>query len=422
MITIGKPFIKKDGDTAYLCAPLHVSEDTCKVYLEKTEKLSNTGWLTAVDYPPAVWKDEDFFLWFSAPEEFSEYFCTERSNAFVIAMLWYAVITGSDIHYEAPLSGKLYDGLTGKLIPALCSEKTIEVKLDGPVTDEPVTCEDGVLTGMSCGVDSLYTLYCYDRPDAPGGNRLTHLAYYDCNYLLPKTDPPYDISRIYREKESVFSHIIDHAGIIAEHHKLPLIVMRSNFDEDIYRGGRVYSSMYRFLACTLALEHLYGTYISSSSGHDSSMVEVSPTVPTQHYEGLICECCQTESLHYVTSDHASRPEKLNALADDEDSNNYLAVCYDSGDEGENCGYCYGCMKTMIPLDIMGKLHRFGESFDLDEYESNREEVMRRLIRFSKRPEASSARESVKQILRLTDQYDNEAGRLFREVYKEDDGS
>ena len=418
MITIGKPYIKKENDTAYLCAPVQISEDTSKVYLEKTGRLINAGWLTAVDYPPAVWK-EDFCLWFSAPAEYSEYFCTERSNAFVMAVFWYAVITGSDIHYEAPLSKKLYEGLTTKLIPALCSEESYEVKLDGPVTDEPVKCEGGVLAGMSCGVDSNYTLHCYDRPDAPGGHRLTHLAYYDCNYLLPRAEPPYDVSKIFRENENVFSHIIDRSKIIAKHHNLPLIVMRSNFDEDIYRGGTIYMSMYRFLSCTLALEHLYGTYISSSSGHDSDMVEVSPTVPTQHYEGLICECCQTESLHYVTSDNASRPEKLEVIADDEDANNYLAVCFDTGDNGENCGRCYGCMKTMIPLDVMGKLHRFGGSFDLDEYDSNREEIMRRLVIFSKRPEASSARETVNQILRLADQYDSEEGKLFRKVCEEE---
>ena len=416
MISIGKPYITTSGDTAYLRAPVHISEDTYKVYLEKTSHLKNTGWLTAVDYPPAVWQEADCNLWFSAPAKFSEYFCTERSNAFVIAMLWYAVITGSDIRFEAPLSKKLYEGLTTKLIPALCSGESTEVKLDGPVTDEPVECAGGVLTGMSCGVDSLYTLHCYDRLDAPGGNRLTHLAYYDCNYLLPMIEPPYDISEIYREKENVFSHIIKHAEIIAEHHGLPLVVMRSNLDEDFYRGGRIYASMYRFLACTLALEHLYGTYISSSSGHDSNMVEVSATVPTQHYEGLICECCQTEGLHYVTSDNASRPEKLEALSDDEDARRFVAVCYDAGKHGENCGCCYACMKTMIPLDIMGKLEYFGESFDLDKYYSDRKGVFGNLISFSKRPEASSARESVQQILRLADKYDNEAGRLFKEEY------
>ena len=415
MITIGKPYITIENETAYLRAPVQISEDTVRVYLKKTAPLRNTAWLTAVDYPPSVWQ-EDSSMWFSAPAEYAEYMCQSRSNAFVIAMLWYAMITGSDIRFEAPLSAKLYEGLTQKLIPALMGPDVPQIHLDGPVTSASITCAGGVLTGMSCGVDSLYTLHCYDRPDAPGGKRLTHLAYYDCNYLLPFLEPPYDISAIYREKEGVFSHIIEHANIIAGHHDLPLIVMRSNLDEDFYRGGRIYGSMYRFLACTLALEHLYGTYISSSSGHDSNMVEVSLTVPTQHYEGLLCDCCQTETLHYVTSDDASRPEKLEALADDEDTQKYVAVCYDAGKHGENCGRCYACMKTMIPLDVIGKLHQFEESFDLEKYYAQREEVFREMILFSQRPEASSARESVQQILQLADRYDSEAGRLFRSIF------
>ena len=415
MITIGKPFITTEGETAFLRAPVKVSEDTAEVYLQKTGELKNSAWLTAVDYPPAVWKEKDSGLWFSAPAGYAEYFCTERSDAFVVAMLWYAMITGSDIRFEAPLSKKLHDGLTQKLLPALMADMET-IRLEGPLSGEPVRCADGVLTGMSCGVDSLYTLHCYGSCDAPEGRRLTHLAYYDCNYLLPYLDPPYDVSAVYREKEQTFSHIIEHAKVIASHHDLPLIVMRSNLDEDYYRGGRIYGSMYRFLACTLALEHLYGTYISSSSGHDNSMVEVSLTVPTQHYEGLLCECCQTETLRYMTSDSASRPEKLQALTGDDDARRYVAVCYDTGPRGENCGRCYACMKTMIPLDIMGKLDLFGESFDVEKYYREREAVFRDMILFSQRPEASSARESVQQILRLADSFDNEAARSFRSEY------
>lgn len=413
MISIGKPFLTVEDDTAYLRACVEVSEDTAAVYMEKTSHLKNTAWLTAVDYPPAVWEEDGSTMWFSVQAEYADYLCTERSDAFVIAMFWYGMITGSDITFEAPMSQTLYDGIMNKLVPALIEDNRT-IRLLGPHTSEKISCEEGVLTGMSCGVDSMYTLHCYDTDDAPGGQRLTHLAYYDCNYLLPWLEPPYDVREIYRSREKTFSHIIEHAKIIAEHHGLPLIIMRSNFDEDYYRGGRIYSSMYRFLACTLAMQHLYGTYISSSSGHDSSEVEVSLTVPTQHYEGLLCDCCQTETLHYVTSDDATRPEKLKVLSDDRDAQDYLAVCYDAGPHGENCGMCYACEKTIIPLDIMGKLDLFRKSFDVDGYYARRETEFENLIKFSQRPEAASARESVRQIIRLAEEENSEAGRLFLE--------
>ena len=418
MITIGKPYVTVGNEKAYLRAHVRISEDTARIYMEKVSVLRNTAWLTTVDYPPAVWNNEDSSMWFSVQAEYAEYLCSERSDAFVIALFWYGMITGSDIEFEAPMSRSLYDGIMQKLMPALTKGGEKKIRLAGPITSEKIWCEGGVVTGMSCGVDSMYTLHCYDSDDAPGGNRLTHFAYYDCNYLLPRLEPPYDVREIYRSREETFSHIIDHAKIIAEHHGLPLIIMQSDLDEDFYRGGRIYGSMYRFLACTLAMQHLYGTYISSSSGHDTSELEVSLTVPTQHYEGLLCDCCQTETMHYMTSDDVSRPEKLRALADDGDAGQYLAVCYNAGPHGENCGMCYACEKTIIPLDIMGKLEKFRKSFDVDKYYAEREAVFEELIRFSGRPEATSARESVRQILKLSEQEGTEAGRLFIKKYRE----
>ena len=69
---------------------------------------------------------------------------------------------------------------------------------------------------------------------------------------------------------------------------------------------------------------------------------------------------------------------------------------------------------MIPLDIIGKLDRFSESFDLEKYYANRREIFRDLIEFSKRPEAYSARASVRQIIRLAQETGSEAGREFLE--------
>ena len=75
------------------------------------------------------------------------------------------------------------------------------------------------------------------------------------------------------------------------------------------------------------------------------------------------------------------------------------------------------MKTLIPLDIMGRLDGFGRSFDLDKYYRNRRDGFRALIRFSRRPEASSARDSVRQFIDLAGKERSEAGTLFLEEYE-----
>ena len=175
-------------------------------------------------------------------------------------------------------------------------------------------------------------------------------------------------------------------------------------------------AMYRYFACMLSLEGLFSTYISSSSGHSTGLIEVSLHVPTQNYEELMIEALQTEGFHYMTSDHALRPEKIKAIADDPDFQKYAEVCFNSGKQSENCGKCYGCWKTMIPLDQIGKLDLFSESFDLREYYADRKKVFRDLIEFSRMPEADSARETVAQILELAKTQPNETGKEFMEVY------
>ena len=416
MITIGKPFITKDEKMAYLRAEIHIPPDTARRYVQRTSELVNCVWLTGVDYPPAKWNEPGSNLWFSVPAKYAEYLCPERSNAFVIALLWYAMVAQSDIRFEAPMSRQLYDGLTQKLIPAVMKEAGTQISLIGPVTSDKVSGEHGVVSGMSCGADSLYTLHCYGSDDAPANVKLTHLMYCELEYLFSRAVPPYDIDQIFYKQELLNSETVKNAEAIAERHHMPFLYIRSNLDRDYYRGGLIFTGMYRFLACALALERLFSVYIVSSSGNADQVEEISLFSPTQHYENLICASCGTEKLHYMISDHITRVDKIRAIADDADFRDFASVCFNTDENVSNCGECYGCMKTMIPLDILGKLDRFEKPFDTAKYYANRQGVFKDLILFSKRPEASAARESVRQLVRLSLEADNEAGREFLDAY------
>lgn len=298
------------------------------------------------------------------------------------------------------MSQQLYDGLTQKLIPAVMKNADTEISLMGPVTSDEVSGEHGVVSGMSCGADSLYTLRCYGSDDAPANVKLTHLMYCELDYLLPRVVPPYDIDEIFYSEEQIRSKIVKNASTIAERHRIPFLHIRSNLERDYYRGGYIYTGMYRYLACTLTLERLFSVYTISSSGSGDQVEEISLFSPTQNYENLICASCGTEKLHYMISDHVTRVDKLKAIADDADFRDFTSVCFHLDENASNCGECYGCMKTMIPLDILGKLDQFEKSFDTAKYYANRQGVFKDLILFSKRPEASAARESVQQLDRF----------------------
>lgn len=406
MIRIGKPQVETDSGGAILLAPVLIDEPTARNYVAKTATLTNCAWLTAVDYPPAAWRKTGYELWFRVPTEYGEGLCTERSDAFVVAMLWYAMLTGSDIEFEVPMSRRLYEGLTEKLLPTLAEKGAGRIRLLGPVSDAVQPCAGAVGTGMSCGVDSFYTMMTHG---ADSQRPLTHLTYYAAGLHIPFGSA--DVEKTYAALGRVGAENIRKAAAVAAASGLSFVPVETNLDRDFYRGGVAYTAMYRYLACTLALGRLFGTYISSSSGHGGDL-GAELIGPTQNYERLICGSCRTETLDYVNSDEVSRMEKLKAIADNPLFHRYASVCFNDC----ACGECIGCWKTMFPLDILGKLDRFGDVFDLPRYYAHREELIRAFVGYAAIP---SVRVTLDQLARLAEGEMGESARRFREILRHD---
>lgn len=421
MITIGELYIKEVEGWTELHAPVRISSDTATRFIEETSKLTNVSWLTKWDYPPASWDDDKSSLWFSVPSKYGRYLCKERSNAFVLALLWYAMITESDIQFSVPMSKRMYEGITKKLIPKLAKDGRRQIKLIGAVSDEPLWNDGGVVTGLTCGVDSTYTLHKYEQEDIAKENKLTHIVYCHMDYLFPYIEPPYDIDEVIAEHERKYNKKdIENARIMAMQHRLPHIEIKTNFDRDYYRGGLIYNGAYRYFSSTMLLEHLFSKYIFSSSGTGDDKEEVS--LFKAHYEDFLSECCSTENFHIIMGDHEERFNKLKAIADDTYFQKMVSVCDNVETESEkNCGECFGCWRTMVPLDMLGKLDKFDESFDLDKYYSNRRNIFEEMIRFSMSIESDFAKKMVEQILKYADEC-GEVGALFKEVYKECHGN
>lgn len=58
-------------------------------------------------------------IWFEVRREYGEYLCWERSDAFVIGLLNYAMRNGHDITCEAPMGEDLHYQITTYLIEAI---------------------------------------------------------------------------------------------------------------------------------------------------------------------------------------------------------------------------------------------------------------------------------------------------------------
>lgn len=371
MITIGKPFVYADEQTAYLKAKIDISPDTVADYMALKDKLPKTHWRFYEDYPPRIWDDKDSGLFFAVSKEYEQYLCADRSDAFVVAMLWYALMSHSDIRFETPISEKLYFGITQLLIPAVC-KKYPPIRLHGPTASAPLQNAEAVGTGMSCGVDSLYTLQKYVSEDVPAAYRLTHLAYFNMGAIFhPNTavNKEYAMEEFYRETDRMSLEKLENAKGVADASGLQLVYSYSNLDRDYYRGAYGYTGVYRNCAMALAVQGLFGKYYCSSAGWPE-FFDLSLSEGSEHYETLLCDAFSTETLQFIISDYATRIEKTTALADDAIAQQYLDVCFNFN----NCGTCAKCMRTLLTLEALGKVDAFSQVFDIAAYKNRRTDV------------------------------------------------
>ncbi len=374
MIRINKPFVYDDGKYAYLKAKIEITEDTSIAYLEASKIIKKVHWRTSENYPPVEWLSEDSGLWFAVPVEYKNYLCADRGDAFVVAMLWYAMITGSDIESVAPMSERMVFHITRYLIPALCTQENgyRRIHITGPTTDLPYQNIGGVGTGMSCGIDSFYTLHEYTRDDTPVKYRLTHLCYFNMGAIFhPNTseDKNYSLKEFYEITDRMSEDKRENARQVAEQSGKSFVYVKSNLDSDYYRGAYGHTGVYRNCAMALSLQGLFSVYYNSSGGWPGYF-DLTLTEGSQHYEALLCNCFSTESLSFILSDNVTRVEKTIAIADDKLAQKYLDVCFCFN----SCGKCSKCIRTLVTLDIIDKVDQFGKIFDIDYFKKHRAEA------------------------------------------------
>ena len=374
MIKIGKPYIYECDKYAYLKAPIEISSDTVNIYLTLPSKYKHVHWRLYENYPPEEWKFDDAGLWFAVPKEYKQYLCYDRADAFVAAMLWYAMVTESDIESELPISKKMAFGIKYHLVPALMKVENgfhRHIRIFSETIDTPYPNIGAVGTGMSCGVDSFYSLDIYNSSEVPLNYRLTHLAYFNMGAIFHPdraSHKVYSMKEFYETTDRMSEEKLKNAQEVAEKSNLPLLYVKSNLDSDYYRGAYGDTGVYRNCACALAVQGLFSKYYCSTAG--TMAFDVKLNIGSEWYEFLLCNVLSTESLDFILSDYATRLEKIETIIKDRFSHKYLDVCF----RFNNCGKCSKCLRTLTTLDIMGALDKYSEVFDIDKYKTHRKEA------------------------------------------------
>ncbi len=133
-------------------------------------------------------KNKNYKMFFSVNKEYGNYLVDDRSDAFIVALLTYAMKENLDIISEAPVSRKLLYQLNQYLITMLSSNMKDfhQIKVKAVPTDRLLKNKGAVCTGWTGGVDSMYTLMTNLNRQEKNFN-LTHLAIFN-NGALESTN------------------------------------------------------------------------------------------------------------------------------------------------------------------------------------------------------------------------------------------
>lgn len=353
MITIGRPYIKESGDR--ICLVSHVS---------------NEG------------EHKELDVYFSVEPQYREYLCDETADAFVLPLLLRAVVSNQDIKVEAPMSEKLYHNLIYGVLYALSHARMTTPNVYGlkpPTTaikKVNILCSSlvannyhakGVGTGCSLGVDSFSVIkkYLLDEDCLPS-YRITHFACFNVG--------AFGSFNTEETRKSFFTEV-ERLKVFSKKLNIPVVSLDTNLHEFYPEKNFNWSHTFLNMGCVLALQKLWSKYLYAAGySLDRFKWDLGDSAK---YEPFVVTQLSTESVELISSDmEKSRSDKVRYIMDDPLVKKNITVCLkeqsinngkmvrDNTNDYRNCGCCEKCLRTMLQLDIYGRLNDYSDVFDL----------------------------------------------------------
>ena len=328
-----------------------------RIYLEKANNKSRC--ICEIEL-----KNEIKRIWFEVDEEYGEYLTTDRCDAYLIGILSYAMRLGEDIACEIPVTDELLFQINEILMPSLVKHSinlhTIKIFCD---TIAPINEGKAVGTGLSCGVDSFWSVREHCNSLYSEFN-ITHLCINNVG-AFNECYADYGIEKVKKERYEIARNVANELGI-------KLIITDSNF-ADIIEQNHLLTSTYSCCFAIYMLQKLWKIYYLASNGIDYAQFSLknNDIKPSEQSELFVLQCFSISSLRiYCDGGGKNRFEKTLDISDYEPAQKYLHVCTK---KPFNCGICSKCRRTLLSLDAMNKLDNFKGVFDIDYYRKNRSE-------------------------------------------------
>jgi len=313
-------------------------------------------------------------LWFSAPKDYSHYFCTSRLDGFLVGMLFPAMQFGEDIHLKGCVSRKLLDNINNYVVPLLMSfsPSCKKIKITADQTSSQRFDSSGVGTGFSGGVDSFCTIYDRYELETSHDYKINKLV-----FLNVGSHGPGQIKEELKLSRQKFYMRYDYLKAFADEIKLEFIPIDSNL-HSYHPWGHQKTHTLTSTAGILTIQRHLFRYYYSSSGLDYDKVMIysirSKDISVGEYcDPILLPLLSTESLEFISEGiQYTRLKKTLRIMDYEPVRRYLNVCVNGKRSHENCSTCSKCCRTLMTLNSAGKLDEFSQIFDIQKYKMEME--------------------------------------------------
>jgi len=267
-------------------------------------------------------------IWFAVKKEDSDFLTDEVYDPFVLVPYYLAMYFGLDLHIHGKISKRLYFNLTNYAYKIFLNFSDYTRKINFSVDGFASPLKKGNLigTGITCGVDSLTTLYSHFEKETDPEYRINHLFFFNCgthgDYENPAT----------RQKWLDRFESNRHA---AEDLNLPISLLESNIHAFSHKAGGEepigYLSIY---SCIFSVQSAVRLYYTSSDYEYAQVLEMGHTkrdIDISEYAGpYLVPLVRTENCEIIVDgSQYYRSEKTTLISGWSLAHKHLNVCVNS---------------------------------------------------------------------------------------------
>ena len=307
-------------------------------------------------------------MWYRFPVKFKEYVCPERGDAFMVGLLYYAMINNYDMEINVPVSERLLFQLTTYYIPMLVGTTDFfnKINISAKTDSTPIKNSGAVGTALSCGVDSFYTILSSLNSQFDNF-KVTHVLFTD----IPSTIFSDELRKKWLNEN------VNKCKMVSEELGLDFVLCESNLNIDFainsfYSKSKIWVaneglSSLQYCSFVFALQKLFRVYYLGSAGYkiNEANINASPYDVLWH-DFFSIPNISTENLSFYSSGaETCRIDKVDYISDFEITQKYLFAC--GMPTVSNCGKCEKCTRTMAELYALGKLDKFSRVYPVKDF-------------------------------------------------------